>query len=68
MSYTLVLTINGKVRNRYSVTPEQVAVLHNTDGWEAEAELFKTITGRDINDFVCRDRGRWHISTEELMP
>lgn len=64
---TLVVTDDTGIR-RFSATPEQVAVLRNTDSWRAELageKLFESLTGFNQHEFFCRG-GRWHITEEGI--
>lgn len=59
----LILKSEGRI-GIYKITPEQATVLNDNTDKEAElngCKLFKEITGRDINDFVVCERGKWEV-------
>lgn len=59
--YNLVLITTSYQKN-FPVTNEQREILLDYSTTEKElksAELFKEITKKDINDFVCSERGHW---------
>ncbi len=55
----LTLITDGKIQ-RYVITPEQAEILQGGDDLAAY-DVFRHVTGKDINYFVCVERGKWEV-------
>ncbi len=55
----LTLITDGKTQ-RYVITPKQAEILQGEDDLAAY-DVFRDVTGKDINYFVCTERGEWKI-------
>ncbi len=55
----LTLITDGRIQ-RYVITPKQAEILQGEDDLAAY-DVFRGVTGKDINYFICAERGKWEI-------
>ena len=65
MEKVLVLLQENKEVERFPISDKDVELLQGDDdlaGWR----VFKDLTGKDINHFVCIQKGTWCITVKQI--
>ena len=52
--------------SKYVITDKQAEILQGADDVEA-ADMFRDITGMDVNFFACVDHGTWFVARGEIV-